>query len=209
MYRQDFSLFRSMPEHASAQAIANKCKAFVREIREDDFSFASDGGLCSVTNLRSEKNAIERFFHSSFPASSGLSLSVKHMSIYSYVCLYTTPCPHCCQVLFEKYCKAGLWTKKRGLHIMTCESPGFRFSFRPCRSPERQRKEKARKGFSAVRITGCLCSVTSIRSEKNAIEHIFNCFLCLLFLSASQRPSLRLERSGPGSSWREKQKRCP
>ena len=31
----------SMPEHASAQAIANKCKAFVREIREDDFSLTS------------------------------------------------------------------------------------------------------------------------------------------------------------------------
>ena len=36
-----------------------------REIREDDFSFASDGGLCSVTNLRSEKSCIDKIFHSS------------------------------------------------------------------------------------------------------------------------------------------------
>jgi len=49
-----------------------------REIREDDFSFASDGGLCSVTNLRSEKNAIEHFFTlSGMPLAGAKNLAVQ------------------------------------------------------------------------------------------------------------------------------------
>ena len=53
------TLFRSMPEHASAQASQKRNSHFkalhIRALKLAIFSFASDGGLCSVTNLRSEK----------------------------------------------------------------------------------------------------------------------------------------------------------
>ena len=49
------------------------------------------------------------------------------------------------------------------------------YSFRPCRSQERQREEKARKGFSDA-ISGALgrCAAQSSESEKYCINSIFH-----------------------------------
>ena len=54
-----------MPEHASAQAIANKCKAFVREIREDDFSLTS-GDVCGPAQTSGVKNNASALFFTLF-----------------------------------------------------------------------------------------------------------------------------------------------
>jgi len=54
-----------MPEHVSAQAIANKCRAFVREIREGDFSEGSCNlGRLAAQSSESGKYCIDSIFRS-------------------------------------------------------------------------------------------------------------------------------------------------
>ncbi len=62
-----------MPEHVSAQAIANKCKAFVRKIREGDFSMASQDA-CAPPQASGVKKTLSSVFFTlltMFPCTAG------------------------------------------------------------------------------------------------------------------------------------------